>query len=181
MRRIVQQQHRVGGRILHPSDVDVSPQWHQWLRHVRADAPSLEEQARDVVRLRDLKVLAARADEKWDMKRVKIEPGAAVAGGDTTTATADTTAGGETGEARGPALGVGRGGRERGKKLAGEQEQVERRSDVERDENNDNTNKQKEDPWKQARRNPGEEWQPESWGGRPAPAPARAPAAEKRR
>ena len=26
----------------------------------------------------------------------------------------------------------------------------------------------REDPWKQARRNPGEEFQPESWGGRPA-------------
>jgi len=163
MRRIVQQHHHR----LHTSDVDVSPQWHQWLRHVRADPPSLEEQARDVVRLRDLKVLAARADERWDMKRMKIEPGVG-AGGDTASS---ATAPAETGEVRGPAMGVGRGGRKAAEGHVG------RSSDAEKDTTNDNTNKEREDPWKQARRNPGEEWQPESWGGRPAPAPA----TEKRR
>lgn len=60
MRRIVKYP-----RGTHPGAVLVSPQWHQWLRHVRADAPTLEEQQREVRRQEQMRVLAARADARW--------------------------------------------------------------------------------------------------------------------
>ncbi|KAL1900166.1 hypothetical protein Sste5346_002476 [Sporothrix stenoceras] len=60
MRRIVKYP-----RGTHPGAVQVSPQWHQWLRHVREDAPSLIEQQREVARQEQMKVLAARADARW--------------------------------------------------------------------------------------------------------------------
>ncbi|KIH88276.1 hypothetical protein SPBR_07771 [Sporothrix brasiliensis 5110] len=60
MRRIVKYP-----RGTHPGSVQVSPQWHQWLRHVRDDAPSLLEQQREVARQEQMKVLAARADARW--------------------------------------------------------------------------------------------------------------------
>lgn len=40
-------------------------QWHQWLRHTRDEAPSIEEQRYDVQRQAAMKQLAARADERW--------------------------------------------------------------------------------------------------------------------
>ncbi|RAL01149.1 uncharacterized protein BO80DRAFT_464807 [Aspergillus ibericus CBS 121593] len=52
----------------HYSDVQVSPQWHQWLRYVRADPPSLEEQQQDVIRQIQIKELARLADERWASK-----------------------------------------------------------------------------------------------------------------
>ncbi|CAK7199053.1 hypothetical protein SEUCBS139899_001721 [Sporothrix eucalyptigena] len=67
MRRIVKYP-----RGTHPGAVMVSPQWHQWLRHVRQDAPTLEEQQREVVRQEQMRVLAARADARWaNAKRVE--------------------------------------------------------------------------------------------------------------
>jgi NADH dehydrogenase [ubiquinone] 1 alpha subcomplex assembly factor 2 len=112
-------------RIVHPrlltpaSDVKVSPQWHQWLRHTRADPPSLDEQTADVRRRREMSVLAAQADARWAAKRQVGAPP----------------------EGESAPRGAEAGGGE-----------------------------QREDPWKRARRNPGEEWQPEAWGGGPAGA-----------
>ncbi|CAK7232924.1 hypothetical protein SCUCBS95973_008421 [Sporothrix curviconia] len=60
MRRIVKYP-----RGTHPGAVMVSPQWHQWLRHVREDAPTLEEQQREVARQAQMRILAARADARW--------------------------------------------------------------------------------------------------------------------
>lgn len=40
-------------------------QWHQWLRHTRDDAPSIQEQQYDVSRQAMMKRLAAEADERW--------------------------------------------------------------------------------------------------------------------
>ena len=40
-------------------------QWHQWLRHTRDDAPSIQEQQYDVSRQAMMKQLAAEADERW--------------------------------------------------------------------------------------------------------------------
>lgn len=40
----------------------------QWLRHTRADAPTIEEQQQDLVRQDNLKQLAARADARWAEK-----------------------------------------------------------------------------------------------------------------
>jgi len=46
----------------------ITPAWHQWLRHTRAAPPSLTEQSQDLVRQRQLKVLAAEADARWNAK-----------------------------------------------------------------------------------------------------------------
>ena len=48
--------------------VAVSPAWHQWLRHTRAEPPTLEEQRADVERQARIKVLAAEADARWEAK-----------------------------------------------------------------------------------------------------------------
>lgn len=40
-------------------------QWHQWLRHTRDEAPSIQEQQYDVSRQAMMKRLAAEADERW--------------------------------------------------------------------------------------------------------------------
>ncbi|KAK4039981.1 hypothetical protein C8A01DRAFT_16108 [Parachaetomium inaequale] len=52
----------------HPSAVLVPPAWHQWLRHTRADPPSLAEQRAEVARQARIKVLAAEADARWEAK-----------------------------------------------------------------------------------------------------------------
>ncbi|KAJ5138461.1 uncharacterized protein N7515_003309 [Penicillium bovifimosum] len=52
----------------HFSDVQVTPQWHQWLRHVRQHPPSIEEQKQDLVRQAQIKQLARLADERWASK-----------------------------------------------------------------------------------------------------------------
>ncbi|CAI7660358.1 unnamed protein product [Penicillium pancosmium] len=53
---------------IHLSDVQVTPQWHQWLRYVRENPPSVEEQQQDVVRQLQIKQLARLADERWASK-----------------------------------------------------------------------------------------------------------------
>ncbi|GAB1320195.1 hypothetical protein MFIFM68171_10405 [Madurella fahalii] len=52
----------------HNDAVNVSPAWHQWLRHTRATPPSLAEQRADVARQERIKVLAAQADARWEAK-----------------------------------------------------------------------------------------------------------------
>ncbi|TGO53274.1 hypothetical protein BOTNAR_0299g00050 [Botryotinia narcissicola] len=63
MRRIVQTPSSI-----QYSDVKISPQWHQWLRHTREDPPSIEELVGDLARQERLKVLARQADERWNAK-----------------------------------------------------------------------------------------------------------------
>jgi NADH dehydrogenase [ubiquinone] 1 alpha subcomplex assembly factor 2 len=171
MRRIVKQHGRV-----YASDVQVSPQWHQWLRHVREHPPSQAEQAADVVRLRELKARAALADEAWAMKGRIADTGNASRSAEMTGKQRGAAAG--VGEAtRGPAFDVG------GKTIPAEGREKEgrgaRRSGNEAERDADDTaapapttagKQEKDDPWKQSRRNPGEEWQPQSWAGGPAPA-----------
>ncbi|EXJ77853.1 hypothetical protein A1O3_09012 [Capronia epimyces CBS 606.96] len=67
-RRIVNTNRRT-----HFSDVQISPQWHQWLRQTRADAPSLQEQAADIQRQTLLKHNAQLADKRWAEKPRYIE------------------------------------------------------------------------------------------------------------
>jgi NADH dehydrogenase [ubiquinone] 1 alpha subcomplex assembly factor 2 len=134
MRRIVQYRS-----LAFHSDVEVSPQWHQWLRHTRRHPPSLDEQARDVARQQELKVLAAQADARWVAKRSVLDASPAAS-------------------ASAPALGEGRG-------KQGAEEGTEERPGGTED---------RQDPWKQARRNPGEDWQPQPWAGTPAAATRRA-------
>ncbi|KAI9932829.1 hypothetical protein ASPWEDRAFT_33796 [Aspergillus wentii DTO 134E9] len=52
----------------HYADVQVTPQWHQWLRYVRPTPPSIEEQQQDVLRQLQMKQLARLADERWASK-----------------------------------------------------------------------------------------------------------------
>ena len=63
MRRIVQYSSST-----HYSEIKISPQWHQWLRHTRPYPPSLTEQSQDVIRQQNLKLLAAEADARWAAK-----------------------------------------------------------------------------------------------------------------
>ncbi|CAG8027785.1 unnamed protein product [Penicillium salamii] len=74
MRRIVRFDPKT-----HFSDVQVTPQWHQWLRHVRQHPPSIQEQQQDLVRQAQMKELARLADERWASKpsyldKPKTEP-----------------------------------------------------------------------------------------------------------
>ncbi|ROT42829.1 hypothetical protein SODALDRAFT_342098 [Sodiomyces alkalinus F11] len=63
-------------RSTHYSEVKVSPIWHQWLRHVREQPPSLQEQAQDIKRQEKMKILAAQANARWEAKpRVMDAPG----------------------------------------------------------------------------------------------------------
>lgn len=57
----------------HYADVEISPQWHQWLRHTRPEAPSMEEQQSDIMRQVQLKHNARLADERWAAKARYIE------------------------------------------------------------------------------------------------------------
>ncbi|KAI9849835.1 MAG: hypothetical protein M1837_000049 [Sclerophora amabilis] len=52
----------------HLADVQISPQWHQWLRQTRFDAPSIAEQTADLQRQAAVKQLAKEADERWASK-----------------------------------------------------------------------------------------------------------------
>ncbi|KAL2009934.1 hypothetical protein VTN00DRAFT_5741 [Thermoascus crustaceus] len=63
MRRIVKYNPRT-----HYADVKITPQWHQWLRYVRHEPPSIEEQQQDILRQQQLKQLARLADERWASK-----------------------------------------------------------------------------------------------------------------
>ncbi|KAI1384380.1 uncharacterized protein F4822DRAFT_362015 [Hypoxylon trugodes] len=122
-------------RSIHYSEVKVPPQWHQWLRYQREQAPTLDEQASEVVRQERMKLLAAEADARWEAKpRLSDVPGR------------------EKGQPV-PALNTGQ---------TQPQERAARESPT-RNEQNEVT-QQKDDPWKQARSTgPGETWQPEAW------------------
>ncbi|KAG9231761.1 hypothetical protein BJ875DRAFT_382194 [Amylocarpus encephaloides] len=136
----------------HLSDVDVGPQWLQWLRHTRKEAPSLAEQAQDVVRVENLKILAARADQRWREKASVLD-----------------APGGVRGQPL-PAIGVGMAAdaTEEQRELHGESEGPRGTGDAQGSREGRSASKPKEqaeDPWKQARGGPSEQWQPQAWGG----------------
>lgn len=51
----------------------IPPQWLQWLRRTRFDAPSLDELVLDQLRQQRLKILAQQADEKWQLEKLRLE------------------------------------------------------------------------------------------------------------
>lgn len=51
----------------------IPPQWLQWLRRTRFDAPSLDELVLDQLRQQRLKILARQADEKWQLEKLRLE------------------------------------------------------------------------------------------------------------
>jgi NADH dehydrogenase [ubiquinone] 1 alpha subcomplex assembly factor 2 len=184
MRRIVQYPPTV-----HYSDLNISPQWHQWLRHTRQDPPSLTEQSQDLVRQENLKALVAQADARWAAKPSFLDaPGKEL--GQALPATQIKDPGGyapstEPLEKQGVRSAVGGGLGDQvqgtdttlGEPIVGKKEEeikmqapdgirhhfVER--PVERKKKDED---QKEDPWKKARGGPSEEWQPKAWSGNTA-------------
>ncbi|ORY59245.1 uncharacterized protein BCR38DRAFT_488977 [Pseudomassariella vexata] len=124
------------------SEVKITPQWHQWLRYQRENPPSIAEQAQEVTRQHQIKLLAAEADARWEAKpRVTDIPGnekgqsVPVLGTAGTRARVEGTEGGE--EVVGQA-------QEHGVKARDKPKEV------------------KDDPWKRAS-GPSETWQPEAW------------------
>ncbi|KAJ5190468.1 uncharacterized protein N7498_009453 [Penicillium cinerascens] len=63
LRRIVKFDPRA-----HFDEVQVTPQWHQWLRYLRENPPTIEEQRQDLMRQANMKNLARLADERWASK-----------------------------------------------------------------------------------------------------------------
>ncbi|OAA38037.1 NADH:ubiquinone oxidoreductase, 17.2kDa subunit [Metarhizium rileyi] len=128
-------------RSTHLSQVAVSPPWHQWLRHMRRDPPSLDEQKSDVARQQKMKYLAAEADARWEARPRVMEddggPAAAAAAALPREHDALPTK-------REPP-------REQGRRPEGDGGQAQRHSED-------------KDPWAKARsQGPGEAWQPTAW------------------
>ncbi|KAL4803599.1 hypothetical protein BDV18DRAFT_144019 [Aspergillus unguis] len=118
---------------VHYGDVEVSPQWHQWLRYVRAEPPSLKEQQDDVLRRRRILVLADMQKKKWEAEQAKLDapvqqqPRPATQTTDPTLNAASDVSHQSNGAAKSEASHV------------------------------------KEDPFFRPKDAPGEKWQPESW------------------
>ncbi|KAK8026472.1 hypothetical protein PG991_003528 [Apiospora marii] len=128
-------------RSTHYSDVQVPPQWHQWLRYRRPDPPSLREQQADVARRARMQVLAAEADARWAAKPSFLDPPPQEEQpqpkGKSAAADQDTLS-------QPVAKAQGRGAEEA---VTGE---VKKEAE-------------KDDPWKKAATGPSETWQPTSW------------------
>ncbi|KAM3069632.1 hypothetical protein ACMFMG_010350 [Clarireedia jacksonii] len=173
MRRIVKSPSSVSY-----ADVSISPQWHQWLRYTRADAPSLQELESDLQRQARLKVLARQADERWAQKQSYLDPPEMQ---QALPATRPRDGGAYTGrEPRGDGRGVGSlvvdrqgrgdGGQEgvgvvgvEGKVATSRANEQEVGREVRKGSGVREEKKFKEDPWKQAKGAAGEEWQPQAW------------------
>ncbi|MCJ1279314.1 hypothetical protein MMC21_007138 [Puttea exsequens] len=125
------------------SDLDISPMWHQWLRHTRRSPPSLHEQRADVTRQIQLKHNAQLADARWSAKPRLVD---APRRGNLEVGVGD----GEVAETVG-------GQREEGRMSVGKGEKEKREGE--------------KTGWSDGRRNPGrrdsgvagEGWQPEAW------------------
>ncbi|KAL1955948.1 hypothetical protein VTO42DRAFT_7933 [Malbranchea cinnamomea] len=147
---------------LHYADLQVSPQWHQWLRYVREHAPTLEEQQNELLRQERIKHLARLADERWASKPSYLDrpqeqqPGPATQTHDATYRRAEhKTRHPEPGPAPAPApAGV--------HSAVGTEAELEQLGHKKRD---------KVSLWDKTTGAPGESWQPEAW----------VPAAAKRR
>ncbi|KAH6720360.1 hypothetical protein BKA61DRAFT_470902 [Leptodontidium sp. MPI-SDFR-AT-0119] len=168
MRRIVQYPPST-----HYSEIKISPQWHQWLRHTRREPPSLTEQSQDLVRQRNLKILAAQADARWAAKPSLLDapersrslpvleaqdPGGAgqVEGstGILAEGLGEETAKSAVGEGEVEEVQGTDGIRHRFDERLGQEEKRPKEEE-----------KKSEDPWKNARGGPSEEWQPQAWTG----------------
>lgn len=51
----------------------VPPQWLQWLRRTRNEAPTLQELVSDQIRQQRIKILAQQADQRWYMEKQRLE------------------------------------------------------------------------------------------------------------
>ncbi|KAL4771223.1 hypothetical protein BDW60DRAFT_190320 [Aspergillus nidulans var. acristatus] len=57
----------------HYGDVEVSPQWHQWLRYVRTEPPSIQEQQEDLLRQQRIQLLADMQKKKWEAEQARLD------------------------------------------------------------------------------------------------------------
>ncbi len=170
-------------RSTHYGDVNVSPGWMQWLRHTRFEPPTLEEQQQELQRQARIKLLAARADERWASKPSALDA-------------PDKQQPIQVLESRDPKSGVvqmnaqqevrSRGGESRSAEArseAIERPAHEMRADVTPGEETPqaaeptdapafkakkrlriNKEPKEDSPWKQAQSgNPGDDWQPKAW------------------
>ncbi|RDW85712.1 hypothetical protein BP5796_04037 [Coleophoma crateriformis] len=143
MRRIVEYPRHVPY-----SEVKISPQWHQWLRHTREQPPSLTEQSQDLVRQRNLKILAAEADRRWREKPSFLDrPGAQRSGlldrfDPASAVHAPVSA---------PVLNAAMGPQQSSSSPPVQRTEEKKEKNVE------------DDPWKKARGGPSEDWQPQAW------------------
>lgn len=175
----------------HYSDINISPQWHQWLRHTRRDPPSIAEQSQDLVRQENLKVLAAQADARWAAKPSFLDKPGEVRGqalpalGGIHSSLATSTgepAKAETevpqevgwdGEVRSGSAGRLKDVKDAARKEKegqGEETPTMQEPDHKKHFFNERPDgarvkekKFKDDPWKQHRGAPSETWQPEAW------------------
>ena len=123
--------------------------WHQWLRYIRPEAPSLQEQQQDVIRQIQMKQLARLADERWASKPSFLdkppttqhpEPATLPNNDATMNAPQDRDANVEEAHRS-----------ETSGKNAARKDKARR------------VHPDKKDPWAQARGAPSENWQPDSW------------------
>ncbi|AEO68905.1 uncharacterized protein THITE_2054227 [Thermothielavioides terrestris NRRL 8126] len=148
-----------------PDALVVPPAWHGWLRHTRADPPSLAEQRAEEARQARVKQLAAEADARWEAKpRVATGP---AAGGASAVLGVRAPAleterrvgpGSKVKKERGPAVAQG--------DTLGDREAVDLREETWRRMRREAEAKgsgTQADPWKQARGGPSETWQPQAW------------------
>ncbi|KAL8949816.1 MAG: hypothetical protein Q9222_004103 [Ikaeria aurantiellina] len=154
-RRILQQ-----NPLVPYSDIQVPVQWHQWLRHTRPAAPSIQELQTDVQRQAQLKQLAAAADARWASKPSVLDAprrrNQEVGVGDGDTRTGNVGRQGESVGGNGTRTGTGQGQRlnegvkgEDVRDSWGEGERGRGRG---------------KNPWiKERPKNPGETYQPASW------------------
>ena len=135
-------------------------QWHQWLRHTRQEAPSVQEQQYEVSRRAMVKQLAEQADERWRsvpsfLDSPKQQQPAPAIGISESQGPAEQAAHREVGEGDVVRSAVGDQSEVAGvSERQGQDVGREKRSKRER----------KENPWQSAQRGaPSEKWQPETW------------------
>lgn len=113
-------------------------QWHQWLRYVREQAPTVEEQQQEVIRQLQIKQLARLADERWANKPSFLDKP----------------------QPQNPTPSANDGSRNVTPKNVSPPTQNTSPSQPDPNPNP----QQKENPWAKAdRRNPGDSWQPSGW------------------
>ena len=133
-------------------------QWHQWLRHTRDDAPSIQEQQYEVSRQSMMRQLAAEADERWKSKPSyldapnKQQPAPAISVTDSKPIPEQADA--ETGQSMESGVGDAE---EVSAASAGQAQEAARKVNGKKKERDEN-------PWASPQRGaPSEKWQPESW------------------
>ncbi|KAL2870519.1 uncharacterized protein BJX67DRAFT_345965 [Aspergillus lucknowensis] len=145
-RRIVKPRPRT-----HHGDLEVSPQWHQWLRYVRPEPPSIKEQRDDIQRRERILLLAEMQRKRWEADQLQL----------------DTP---ETQQPR-PAT------RTSDPTVSARTETVSRAMDVDASQakapNHVGASTAKEDLFFRPKDVPGKKWQPESWI--PTPSKRRGP------